>query len=189
MKSRIFIISGPSGSGEDSVIGGLKDFISFEKIITTTTRKPRPDDIMGKTYHFISKEEFKKNIQQCKFVEYAQQYNNEFYGVTKSEIARVQATKKIGIWKIEYQGVLVAKKIYPKIKSIFLYAPLSILKKRMHNRSGMTEKQIQERLIYTKEWFKHRNIYDFQVENKEGHLDKTIQQVVDIIKNDIKDNN
>lgn len=185
MKSKIFIISGPSGSGEDSVIEGLHKFISFEKIITTTSRKTRHDDISGKTYHFISMNEFKAGIRNNDFVEYAKQYNDQFYGVTKNEIERVRNTGKTGIWKIEYQGVKTVKKLYPKIKSIFLYAPLDILEKRMHNRSGMTEKQIQERLVYTKEWFKHRDIYDYEVENKEGKLEDTILQVANIIKKNV----
>ena len=68
-KNKLFIISGPSGAGEDSVIAGLKKCLNIEKIITTTTRKIRPDETQGKEYYFISKDEFKKSITNDEFFE------------------------------------------------------------------------------------------------------------------------
>ena len=65
--SNIFIISGPSGAGEDSVIKKLKNHIDFDKIVTTTTRAMRPEDEEGVSYYFISEEEFKKGIEENRF--------------------------------------------------------------------------------------------------------------------------
>ena len=98
--NNLFIISGPSGAGEDSIIEGLKSHFPIERVITTTSRPMRPGDSNGNPYYFISKEEFKKRIEEEKFFEWAQEYNDNYYGVTHEEINRVIDSNKIGIWKI-----------------------------------------------------------------------------------------
>lgn len=186
-KSHIFIISGPSGAGEDSVIEGLKKFFDLERIITTTTRAMREGESMGIPYYFVSQEEFKEKISQDEMAEYAQEYNNNFYGVTKKELSRVQKTGKIGTWKIEYKGVMTAKKKFPEIKSIYIAPPsLEILRKRILKRdSNVTEEYLKERMVYTQEWMKHEAIYDYKVVNEEGKLDETIEKVAEIIQNNL----
>ncbi len=179
---RLFIISGPSGAGEDSIINGLEKIFPIERVITTTTRDKRPGEFMGNPYYFISKEEFIAKRYKGGFAEWAQQYNGNLYGVTKEEIERVSQSGKVGIWKIEYKGVETAKKIYPQIKAIFVNAPsLEILADRIRRRDGVSEEYIQERMEYTKEWLKHTDIYDYTVINEEGKLDEAIQKVAEII--------
>jgi guanylate kinase len=179
----LFIISGPSGAGEDSIIKGLGKIISIEYIVTSTTRAMRVGEIDGKSYHFISKEKFKQGIEKGDFVEYAQHYNGNYYGVTKAEIGRVAATGKIGVWKIDYKGVETAKKLYPGIIAIFINTEnLEVLADRIRRRGSVTEEYIQERMEYTKEWLKHTDIYDYTVINEEGKLAKSIQKVAEIIK-------
>ncbi len=181
-QNNIFIISGPSGVGEDSVINGLAKILPIERIITTTTRAMRSRESQGNPYYFISKDEFKTGIEQNKFFEYAQEYNDNYYGVTFEEINRIKnLSDKIGIWKIEYKGVITAKKLMPEIVAIFLIAPLKDLEKRIRQRDNITDEYIQERMEYTKEWLKHEDIYDYKVENKEGELKETIQKVAEII--------
>ncbi len=180
----IFIISGPSGVGEDSVIDGLTKRLPIERIITTTTREPREGEFEGSPYYFITHKEFEQKIKAGEFIEYAQEYNNNYYGVTQEEIKRVADTKKIGIWKIEWKGVITAKKIYPGIIAIFLTVrDLSILEQRIRRRNGsVTEAYIQERMEYTKEWLKHTDIYDYIVYNEENKLEETIDNVETILR-------
>jgi len=180
-KNNIFIISGPSGAGEDSIINGLKKIMPIEHIVTSTTRDMRAGDIDGQSYHFISKEEFKKGIKEDDFIEYAQHYNGNYYGVTKSEINRVNNTGKIGLWKIDFKGVETAKKLYPGIVAIFINAPLEIMADRIRRRSGFSEQYVKERMEYTKEWLKHTDIYDYTVINEEGRLNEAIEKVAEII--------
>jgi len=183
-KSNIFIISGPSGAGEDSIISGLEKILPIERVITTSTRTMREGESQGNPYYFISKEEFQKKLDAGKFAEYAQEYNDKWYGVTKSELERVANSGKIGIWKIEYKGVITAKKKFSEIKSIYIAPPsLEILEKRIRHRDkNISEEYLQERIEYTKEWMKHENIYDYKVVNEEGKLDEAISQVAEIIK-------
>ncbi|MDO8592842.1 MAG: guanylate kinase [bacterium] len=182
MPNNIFIISGPSGAGEDSIIDGLKKILPTERVITTTTRQMRPGEKSGQPYYFISRDDFTKLIEEKKLFEYAREYNDNYYGVTYDEITRVRKGGKIGLWKIEYQGVITAKKLMPGIIAIFINAPLEILEKRIRRRGNVTEEFVQERLRYTKKWLKHLNIYDYIIENKEGELNQTIAQVAQIIR-------
>lgn len=186
MPNNIFIISGPSGAGEDSIINGLKERLPIERIITTTTRPMRPGEQPGRDYYFIEPEQFLKNIREKKFIEYAQEYNNHYYGATHEEIERVKKSGKVGIWKIEYKGVITVKKIMPDIKAIFINAPLDILAARIRKRGNVSEEFIQERLAYTQEWLKCLDIYDFTVNNEEGKLEQAIKEVANIIEKQLK---
>lgn len=177
----VFIISGPSGAGEDSVIDALTKEFSIERVTTTRSRPMRPGESQGHPYYFISEAEFQERLAAGDFVEYAQQYNGQWAGVTREEIERVARSGKIGIWKIEYQGVMTAKKLFPEIIAILLTAPLDVLEARIRRRDNPDEKLLQERMEYTREWLKHAHIYDYQVENQEGKLDETIARVKAII--------
>ncbi len=183
----IFILSGPSGAGEDSIIGGLGDYFELERVITTTTRAMRKGESQGSPYYFISVAEFKEKIKNNQLAEYAQEYNNNFYGVTKKELKRVAQENKIGIWKIEYKGVMTVKKKFPEIKSIYITAPsLAILRQRILRRDpNVNEKYLEERMQYTQEWMKHEAIYDYKVVNEEGKLDMAIKEVAQIIKDNL----
>jgi guanylate kinase len=184
-KNKLFIISGPSGAGEDSVIEELERYLPIEKVITTTTRKKRPHESQGNPYYFVSMEKFKKEIAKNQFFEYTRQYNDQFYGVTKEEIKRVINSGKIGIWKIEYKGVMTAKKLIPQVIAILIMPPsLKILEQRLLKR-GESKKFIQERMDYTKEWLRHKNVYDYEVVNRERKLDKTVEEVKRIILKEI----
>ena len=181
MKNKLFIISGPSGAGEDSVIEGLKKDLAIERVTTTTTRKKRSDIFSKDPYYFISKEEFKRGIKNNIFFEYAQEYNNQFYGVTKKEIERIIKCDKIGIWKIEYKGVITIKKLMPEIISIFIMTPtLEDIEQRLLKR-GEDKDYIKQRMVYTKEWLEHKDIYDYEVVNYEGKLNETVKEVKGII--------
>ena len=189
MSNNIFIISGPSGAGEDSVIAGLKKILPIEQIITTTTRPMRPRESQKNPYYFISKNEFNKLIKNNNLFEYAKEYNDCYYGVTNTEIKRVQNSKKIGIWKIEYKGVIFAKKNLPYIIAILINAPLNILEKRIKNRTNIPKQYLKERMLYTKKWLQHKNIYDYEIINQEGKLNQTIKKIAKIIRTHLKNEN
>ena len=182
--SNIFIISGPSGAGEDSVIKKLKNHIDFDKIVTTTTRAIRPEDEEGVSYYFISEEEFKKGIEENKFFEYALEDNGNYYGGTYEELERVKKSLKPVIWKVDFNGVVNSKKILPESKSIFIYIPLEIIKERLKKR-GESEEVIASRLEYAKGWYDNEDAFDFKVINEEGKLEETVQKVAEIIKNNL----
>lgn len=178
----VVIISGPSGAGEDSVIDGLSKYATVNRIITTTTRAMRPGESEGNPYYFVSKEEFEAKIANNEMVEWAKEYNDNLYGVTLAELERVSSLPGIAPWKIEYKGVMTAKKLFPDITSIFLMAEsLDILADRIRSRSNVTEEYIAERMAYTEEWLKHEDIYDYKVINRQGKLDEAVREIVEIL--------
>ena len=192
MKSNVFIISGPSGAGEDSVIKGLKKHLNIERVITTTTREMRPGESQGRPYYFISKEEFKKGVKNGDFFEWAEEDNNNFYGVTRKEIERaknhVEFSPRGGavIWKVDYKGVITIKKTLPEAVAIMISAPADILEKRIRNRDKVSEEFVRERMEYAKGWERNKKFFDYIIENKEGKLNKTISKVAEIIKKNLK---
>ncbi|MEI8096808.1 MAG: guanylate kinase [Candidatus Moraniibacteriota bacterium] len=177
----IFIISGPSGSGQDSIIEGLQKKIPIELVMTSTTRQKRDGESEGNPYHFISLELFEKNIKEGKFLEYAKTYNEQYYGVTYEEIKRVAESRKFGVWKMDWRGVETAKKIFPTIIAFLVTAPLDILESRIRRRDNPKEAFIQERMEYTKEFLNHTHLYDYVIKNEEGKLEQAIEQVFQII--------
>lgn len=183
MNKQVVIISGPSGAGEDSIIEGLRAYTRVNRVITTTTRPKRAGESEGSPYHFISKEEFEEKIRNGEFIEWAKQYNDNLYGVTKAEIDRVRSLPGIGTWKIEYKGVIAARKIFPDILAIFIMAEsLDVLATRIRMRGNVSEEYVREREAYTKEWLRHEDIYDYKVINHQGKLDDAIAEVIAILR-------
>lgn len=186
-KSNIFVISGPSGSGQDSVIRGLRKEIDLAKIVTTTTRAMRPEDAEGVSYNFISKEEFEKGIRENKFFEWALEDNGNYYGVPFEKIEEIKQSPKPVIWKVDYKGVMAAKKLLPEAISIFIYIPFKLIKSRLERR-GESQETIKSRLEYAKGWYDNEKIFDYKVTNEEGKLDETVKKVLEIIKNNAPPN-
>jgi len=180
--SRLFIISGPSCAGEDSIIDGLSGRLPIERVITTTTRKLRPGETQGKPYYFVSRSEFDKKRTAGEFLEWAEEYNGQFYGVTSEELERVASSEKIGVWKIEWKGVETAKRLFPDIVAILVTAPFESIESRLRKRDNLTDTYFAERMAYTREWMNHTDIYDYTIENLDGELEKSISQSEAIIR-------
>lgn len=179
----VIIISGAAGSGKDSVIDGLQSILPIERIITSTTRPPRPFESEGNPYYFLSPERFKQALESNELIEYSINENGAYYGVTRTELERITNQKKIAIWRVDWKGVVNIKKLYPEIKAIYISAPIEILEARLRSRDAhKDEAYFDERMAYTREWLNHLDIYDYQVENEEGKLAKTIEQVAQIIR-------
>ncbi len=179
----VFIISGPAGSGKDSIIDGLMSILPVERIITSTTREKRSGETEGNPYYFLSHDTFQQNLQAGNFVEYSINENTEYYGVTKSELERIKKINRIALWRVDWKGVVNIKKIYPEIIAFYISAPLSILETRLRSRDkGKDEQYFKERMEYTQEWLNHLDIYDYHIKNEEGKLNEAIEEVSTLIK-------
>lgn len=183
--TNLIIISGPSGAGKDSVITGLiKRGLPIERVITTVTRPMRPGESDGNPYHFTTPENFADMAANNELAEWAQVDNNRQYGITKAELERVKNLKdKIGIWQIEWKGVQIVKKTMPDIPAILIEPPdIATLVQRSEERGAQTEQEIQDRVSYSREFLKHRDLYDYAVVNEEGKLKQTVDKVIEILK-------
>ncbi|MBI2051041.1 MAG: hypothetical protein HYT31_04560 [Parcubacteria group bacterium] len=190
--TNLVIISGPSGSGQDSVIQGLVDRgVPIVRPLSTVTRPMRPGEAEGKPYHFVSEQQFDELIRQNRLSEWAVVYGKKA-GITKQELERIKNIRdKIGVWKMDWQGVATAKKQYPDIVAILILPPnMETLVERSRERGQQNEKDIQERFEASRAFLTHKALYDYEVINEEGKLDQAVDKVAEILKQEgFLDNN
>ena len=181
-KTNIFILSGPSAAGEDSIIRCLEEQIEIEKIITTTTREMRPRESQGNPYYFISKKEFEDKIKKDDFYEYAEEDRGNLYGVTKKEFERACNIGKPVIWKVDYKGVITGKKVFPDAVAILIDVSLETIENRIRRRDSLSEEYIQGRLKYAQGWYANKDKFDYSIKNEEGKLSEAVAEVIAMIK-------
>ncbi len=169
---KIVIISWPSGVGKNTILLELfKINPKFERIITTTTREKRSHEVDGSDYYFISKEEFKTNIEENKMIEYALVHRN-FYGSTYSELDRIIKKGNTPIYEVDPQGAKhlseVLLKFYDncEITTVFLLPPNNEeLKRRLAYRGTDTEAEIEKRYQESLIQMEEQDNYDYTVIN------------------------
>lgn len=142
----LIVLSGPSGSGKNTVCDEVKKNNSnIWESISMTSRKPRKGEEDGKAYYFVSTEEFEKNVEDDKMLEYAQ-FAGNYYGTPKESVQKHLDKGEDVILVIEIQGALQIKKKLPQALFIFLLPPsMKELKRRLTDRHTESEKKILER--------------------------------------------
>lgn len=180
-KGIMLVISGPAGSGKGTVCNHLTKRDDFAVAVSATTRAPRPGEIDGKSYHFISREDFLSKIEHGEMLEYTE-YCGNFYGTLKEEADKILETGKNLILEIEIEGGLNIKSQYPDTVLIFLLPPtFSIQERRLRGRGTETEEKIIARLNRTKEELELINRYDYVVYNYDDKTLDTANRIVSII--------
>ena len=167
-KGLMLVISGPAGSGKGTVNAHLLNSGDFVYSVSATTRAPRPGEVDGVNYRFISKEEFLSRIATGDMLEYTE-YCGNFYGTPKKEAEEVLAMGKNLILEIEVEGAKNIKEKYPDAVLVLLLPPsFKVQEHRLRSRGTETEEKILERLARTKEELKEANVYDYVVYNYDG---------------------
>ena len=183
-KNTIFLISGPSGVGKDSVIKKLNESnANIKNIITITTRKIRENEISNKDYIFVNKQEFETLIKKQKLIEWSEVYGN-YYGVPLDQIENnLQKQNKI-IIKTDIQGIKKLKQKFENAITIFIMPPdIKTLLKRLKSRKTDSIEDITKRSDIAIKEMEEKNIFDHIVINKDGDLMSTIEQIKKIILN------
>jgi len=183
-KGQMFILSSPSGVGKTTLTKELTTSNSnFVISISYTTRKPRPNEVNGKDYHFVSIEEFKKLIKEESFFEYALIFNN-YYGTLKKTVIDLMQKGKDVLFDIDWQGTQQLKRIKNILPvTIFVLPPnIKILKERLLNRHKGQENLIKERMYKFDEEISHWNEYNYVVVNDD--LKKCCDKISNIIKSE-----
>ena len=166
MRGKSFIISGPSGVGKSTVLHALfegRDDLYFS--VSATTRAPRPGEVDGKDYHFISEDEFHDWIDNDEFLEYAE-YVSNFYGTPKRYVDEAMAQGKDVILDIELQGALQVCAKRPETVRIFIAPPSwEELERRLTARGTDSPEKIEKRLLRAKVEMNAAKEYDYFVVN------------------------
>lgn len=179
-KGRLVVISGPSGVGKSTIVRRLLDAPEFHLSVSATTRKPRPDEVNGRDYFFLTREEFKEMVQRGEFLEYAEVYG-ELYGTPLASVNEALEKGKTVLLEIDPQGARQVKKLFPDSLLIFIIPPsLSALKERLCSRPAQSQQEKENRLKCVEEEISYGDDYDYRVVNDD--LDRAVQEIREILK-------
>ena len=174
------VLSSPSGVGKTTLTKKLQQkYSNFKISVSHTTRSPRPNEVDGVDYNFISKEKFEELIKKRKFYEYAKIFNN-YYGTLKKNVDEIIKKNDV-IFDIDWQGTkqLSNFKELNLIKIYLITDSKTELKKRLFNRDPNSKKEIEKRFNSFDEDVQHWNDYDYIIINKNleicfGQIEKII---------------
>lgn len=181
-KGTLVLFSGPSGVGKDTVLEiVLNKDKTLQKSVSCTTREIRENEVDGKDYYFISVPDFQQMIENNEVLEYAK-YGKNLYGTPKAPVDKWLDEGKIVILKIEVQGAVNIKKLYPDAIGIFILPPsMDELENRLRSRATEKEEDILKRLEIARNEIQQSNNYDYLVINDD--LDRASENVLEILHN------
>ncbi len=178
----ILVISGLSGAGKDTVINRLKEIspIDFHFVVTCTSRVRRENEVDGRDYHFLSREKFEAMIANDEMVEYSVVYD-DLKGVPKFEIEKAFEEHKDIILRVDRQGMLKVRKIYPNAVSIFIVPPdAHTWLERLRARNADTEEALRIRIYTARQELENINDFDYVVINDK--VDQAAADIIDIMR-------
>ena len=179
-KNIMVILSSPSGAGKTTITKKIQQkYHSFKLSVSHTTRKPRPNEVDGVDYHFISSKEFKNFIDENKFYEHAKIFDN-FYGTLKNSVNEMLKKNDI-IFDIDWQGTkqLSQFKNLNLIKIYLIPPNKSELKNRLIKRNQDSLEEVERRFKAFDDDIQHWKDYDYVIINK--NLDNCYRQIETII--------
>ncbi len=185
MKSKIFVLSGPSGVGKNTILKSiLSNHPEFIRPINYTTRQPREGEVDGVDYFFNTpRDDFPKLLDSGELLEHVE-FAHELYGTSKLQIEQAIADNKSICTLMEVDGALKVKQAFPQETLLIFIMPPSIeaLKDRLSGRHSETDEQITERLGRVDyEINIGQEKFDYQVINPDDHPEKAAREIEQII--------
>jgi guanylate kinase len=163
----LLIISSPSGAGKTTLTRDLLSrFPELTFSVSHTTRKPRPAEVDGQDYHFVSREEFTQRVADNAFAEWAEVHGN-LYGTALAELERCKREGRRGIvFDIDYQGARQIKARRADAISVFVLPPsMDELKERLRRRASDDESTIERRYKNAQQEIAHYGLFDYVLVN------------------------
>ena len=182
-KGGMIIVSSPSGAGKTTLVKKISKNKNFSVSVSHTTRTPRQNEINGKDYYFISKNNFKKLIKKGEFLEHAKVFNN-YYGSSKDLVIKKLEQGKNIVFDIDWQGTrqIRNKNLKYKLLTIFILPPSKKeLIDRLVKREKKNMKTVKKRMKEFKKDLSKWKEYDYVVINDK--LKKCYNEIINIIKN------
>lgn len=180
-KGLLIVVSGPSGAGKGTICNKLIEEMDNIKLsISMTSRNPRGQEINGKDYYFVTKEEFEEKIKNDEFLEYAIVHHNNYYGTPKANIEEELKSGKNVILEIDIQGAIKVKEKVKEAIFIFIMPPsMKILKERLIKRNTETKEKVFERFKTAYKEINDYKKYNYIVVNDE--IETAVNKVKSII--------
>lgn len=181
-KGLLLVVSGPAGSGKGTVNSLLVGTGDFVYSVSATTRAPRPGEVDGVNYRFISTDEFERRIRDGEMLEYTR-YCGNYYGTPKKETEETLAAGKNLILEIEVEGASNVKRIYPDAVLVMLLPPsFRDQEQRLRGRATETEEKILARLEQTRREVPHLGDYDYVIYNEDGKAQDCADTLISIVR-------
>ena len=185
---KMIILSSPSGAGKTTLVKKISKERNFKISISHTTREPRPNEIDGVDYFFISQEKFQKLIEKNEFLEYANVFQN-LYGSTKDQVFKNLENGHNVLFDIDWQGAQQIKNqtLNYKLISFFILPPSrKVLLQRLITRGENKDDIIQMRMQQFDKDVLHWTEYDFVVVNED--LNECYNQIIGYLENKLNYN-
>ena len=181
-KPLLIVISGPSGVGKDTVLQRMKERgLPFHCVVTATTRPKRPNEVHGRDYIFVSKDEFAGMIEADELIEYAIVYN-DYKGIPKQQVREALASGKDVVLRIDVQGAETIRKLAPEALLIFLTTETEEeLVRRLETRKTETADELKLRIATARKELQRIAAFDYVILNNDFHLDSTVDSIRAII--------
>lgn len=179
-KALVFVLSAPSGGGKTSLCKSAVDFFpDLTHSVSYTTRPPRPGEVDGRDYFFISRQQFQEMIGHDEFLEWAEVFGH-FYGTAMAKLRSVVESGRDIILDIDVQGAGQLRRRLPRSVHIFVLPPsLPALEERLRGRGSDPEAMIRERLQAARDEIGHYREYQYVIVNRD--LAESISQLRSII--------
>ena len=181
------IFSAPSGSGKSTIVKRLlTKRRDLEFSISATTRAPRPDEVLGQDYYFLTKKDFLAKVNNGSFLEYEEVYPGVYYGTLQSELDRIWKAGNHVVFDLDVKGGIKLNEIL-KIRALAIYIKvknLSTLKNRLITRGTENQDQITSRLAKASEEVAFESKFDVSIINDD--LDEALQSAEEIINQFLK---
>ena len=180
---QLVVVSGPSGAGKTTLLKLVFERCPLPLVpsVSATTRRPRPGEIDGEDYHFLTREEFARRREAGEFLECCEVYGQgDWYGTLRSEVAPSLAAGKWVVLEIDVQGTLAVLLDYPEAVTIFVRpASLEELERRLRDRRTETEAALARRLEVARREMGFVDRYRFQVVN--DNLERAVREFCDLL--------
>lgn len=175
----LFVISGPSGSGKTSIVERLKDLEGVFYSISVTSRSPRAGEVDGRDYHFVSREQFARLVDEGSLAEWAEVAGN-LYGTPARPLESALEEGRKALVDIDVQGAMRMKEVFPAARLIFIEPPdMNELEKRLRARATDSNESIEKRLELAGREMEYLPKYDVAIVNDD--LDAAVEKVKRII--------